>query len=132
MKGECNCGAVSFEIDTSVQDVFICHCSICRRATGGTGIAVTIANSKYFSWLGGYELIKTWRKPNHDWETSFCTICGSPLPGKNDDQNMYIPVALLTSGTENLKVSHHLFVGSKAAWEEIGDSGAQHMGAYEK
>ena len=29
--GECNCGAVAFEIDTQLTDVFVCHCSICKK-----------------------------------------------------------------------------------------------------
>jgi hypothetical protein len=27
--GECNCGAVAFEISAALADVFVCHCSIC-------------------------------------------------------------------------------------------------------
>jgi len=34
------------------------------------------------------------------------------------------------SGAERLKVAHHIYVGSKANWEEIGDSGKQHFGAF--
>ena len=37
--GECNCGAVQFEIDAQLSGVFVCHCSICRRSTGSNGIA---------------------------------------------------------------------------------------------
>ncbi|WP_456297716.1 GFA family protein [Gilvimarinus agarilyticus] len=29
-KGKCNCGAVSFEIDRALSDIFVCHCSICQ------------------------------------------------------------------------------------------------------
>lgn len=130
ISGQCNCGEVSFEVHAAVEDVFVCHCSICRRSTGGSGIAVTIVNCENFVWVSGVKAIKTWRKPNHDWETSFCQSCGTPVPGRNDAENMYIPVSLLGSGVENLKVAHHLFVGSKATWEEIGDSGRQHTGAY--
>ncbi len=125
-QGECNCGTVSFEIDTKMTDIYICHCSICRRSTGGTGIAVSIVRKDKFVWLSGEDSIKTWTKPNHDWQTSFCEICGSSLPGINDAQNFYIPVSLLNSRQENLKVKHHIFVGSKASWEIIGDDAKQH------
>ena len=126
--GQCNCGAVSFSIDATMSDVYVCHCSLCRRSTGSAGIAVGVVAKETFRWLTGEEQIKTWRKPNHDWQTSFCRCCGSPLPGTNDDQRMYVPVSLLTTGTENLRVAHHMFVGSKAEWEEIGDDGQQHDG----
>ena len=128
--GMCNCGAVAFEIASDISEVFICHCSICRRATGSGGIAVVIVNNDSFQWIRGSELISTWLKPGHDWQTSFCQNCGSPLPGANDDSRMYIPSGLITTGGENLKVAHHIWVNSKAVWEEIGDSGKQHSEAF--
>jgi len=132
INGECNCGAVSFEISSPVEDVFICHCSICRRNTGGLGIAVTIVPTESLKWITGKTKINSWSKPNHDWQTCFCNICGSPVPGKNDDNNLYVPVSLLNNGMEQLMVKHHIFVGSKANWEEIGDAGIQHIGAYKQ
>jgi len=130
ISGQCNCGSVSFEISASVKDIFICHCSICRRSTGGTGIAVIIVKNENLKWLTANENVTTWKKPSHDWQTSFCNTCGSPVPGKNDEHNLYVPVSLLNDSEEELKVAHHIFVGSKANWEEIGDSGKQHIGPY--
>lgn len=125
-RGECNCGAVAFEISGAVKDVFVCHCSICRRATGSNGIPVILVANDAFHWLRGEDVIATWRKPDADWQGSFCRQCGSPLPGKNDDAHTYVPVGLITEGGEALKVAHHIWVGSKAAWDEIGDAGRQH------
>ncbi len=119
--GSCNCGAVRFRISIIPEDVYLCHCSICRKATGGGGIAVTIVQNDKFEWVYGEEYLKTWRKPNHDWETTFCMKCGSPVPGRNDEMAMYIPVSLFDSGFEKLKVKQHLFADSKAAWEVICD-----------
>jgi len=82
--GQCNCGTVSFELLAPVQDVYICHCSICRCSTGGSGIAVTIISNENLKWVTGEENINTWSKPNHDWQASFCVTCGSALSGKND------------------------------------------------
>jgi len=129
--GECNCGAVAYEAETDLSDIFICHCSICRRSTGGGRIAVTIVENDDFVWSRGSEEISYWSKPDHDWHTSFCKICGSSLPGINDETRMYIPIDTLTSGHENLKVVHHIYVNSKASWEEISDSGKQHPDGYE-
>jgi hypothetical protein len=126
VKGECNCGNVVYEISEKLSDVYICHCSICRRSTGSGGIAVSIVPKSKFFWVKGENLVKHWAKPGHDWHTNFCGICGSSLPGENDPQNMYIPVGTLISGHENLKVAHHLWVDSKASWEVIGDIGKQH------
>ena len=34
-------------------------------------------------------------------------------------------------GGESLEVIHHIWVDSKAPWEQIGDSGRQHREAFE-
>ncbi|WDE02499.1 GFA family protein [Thalassomonas actiniarum] len=124
--GECNCGDIAFEITAKVSDVYVCHCSICRRATGSSGIAVIVVNNKEFSWVRGKELIKTWHKPKHDWQTSFCQNCGSSLPGANDESRMYVPAGVISSGADELRVTHHIYVDSKASWDEIADNGKQH------
>lgn len=129
-KGSCNCGGIKFSVSVPLDSVFICHCSICRKSTGGTGIAVTVVPSNSLVIEMGQGLIRTWEKPNHDWLTNFCKNCGSPVPGKNDEQHAYIPVGLLDVGHENLEVKHHLFVDSKASWEDIGNQGKQHKGAF--
>jgi hypothetical protein len=43
---------------------------------------------------------------------------------------MFIPVGLLVSGGDNLRVAQHIWVGSKASWELIGDNGIQHLEGY--
>jgi hypothetical protein len=39
---------------------------------------------------------------------------------------MFVPAGSLTQGGESLQVAHHVWVGSKAVWDEIGDAGIQH------
>ncbi len=128
-KAQCNCGEVTFEVTSKITDIYFCHCSICRRSTGVNGIAVVIANNNEFNWTSGKEFVKIWEKPQHDWQASFCTQCGSNLPGKNDDSHMYIPAGLLPE-IEELKVTHHIWVGSKANWDVISDEGIKHQKAF--
>ena len=130
-KGSCNCGGVQFKVTVPLTDVFVCHCSICRKSTGSGGICVSIVNNEHFIWTKGTDLIETWHKPEHDWLSSFCKQCGSSLPAKNDEAATFIPVGLLDSGHEKLEVKHHLFVGSKGSWEKIQDDGIQHENNYD-
>ncbi|XOV83934.1 MAG: GFA family protein [bacterium] len=132
ISGECNCGAVAFEINTDVSSIFVCHCSICRRATGSNGIAVIVIDNDVFSWIRGETNIATWKKPDADWQTWFCKDCGSPVPGVNDRTRMFVPAGLLSPGGPALTVRHHIWVGSKASWDEIGDDGKRHEGAYQE
>lgn len=128
--GACNCGAVVFEVTAEISDVFVCHCSICRRSTGSNGIAVVVVDNGAFRWTGGAEHIATWKKPDADWQTWFCRECGSPLPGANDNARMFIPAGLISNGGDGLRVMHHIWVDSKACWDEIGDSGKRHAEAF--
>ena len=129
--GECNCGTVQFEIETELSDVYVCHCSICRRSTGSSGIAVVIVPKDRFRWIMGEANIATWQKPGTDWHTWFCRTCGSTLPGENNATTMFVPAGLITRGGESLRVAHHVWVGSKAAWDEIGDAGKQHREGFQ-
>ena len=129
--GQCNCGAVNFTITSSLTDVIVCHCSICRRATGSNGIAILIVDNGNFEWTGGEKLITSWQKPDSDWEMWFCSRCGSPVPGRNDDSRMFVPAGLIDDDSVSLHVAHHIWVGSKAEWDEIGDDGRQHLEAFE-
>jgi len=131
-RGECNCGSVAFEIDSKLSDVYVCHCSICRRSSGANGMAVVVVDNDRFRWTGGEELVTHWQKPGTEWEKWFCRICGSPVPGRNDDSRMFVPAALITEGGESLRVAHHIWVDSKAVWDEIGDAGRQHREAFQR
>jgi hypothetical protein len=126
-RGECNCGAVQFEIAAELSGVYMCHCSICRRFTGSNGIAVVVVPNEQFRWIQGRNLVTTWKKPGAEWEAWFCSVCGSAVPGENDPTTTFVPAGAISQGGESLKVIHHVWVGSKAVWDEIGDAGQQHV-----
>ena len=81
LQGECNCGSISFAVNTEPEGIYVCHCSICRRHTGTNGNAVLVIDNADFNWLSGGSTIATWRKPGHDWQIWFCPTCGSQVPG---------------------------------------------------
>jgi hypothetical protein len=66
--GSCLCGARAYEIEGDIGGVWICHCSLCRKATGAGGIAILIVPRERFRWLRGedhgvtYELPKRTRR----------------------------------------------------------------------
>jgi hypothetical protein len=79
---------VRFSIDTEVSDVYVCHCSICRRFTGANGIAVVVVPNEKLRFVAGRDDVTTWKKPDGDWRCAFCRICGSPVPGENSPSTM--------------------------------------------
>ena len=79
MKGECLCGSVSFEIEGDLPNLYQCHCSLCRKATGSSANAATLVNEEHFRWLSGQSEIRSFQKPT-GYRSDFCSVCGSPVP----------------------------------------------------
>ena len=130
LSGACNCGAVAFDIDADVSDVYVCHCSICRKWTGSNGVAVIVIANDTLTWRRGRDQVRSWSKPGADWHSAFCGTCGSALPVANDDERMAVPAGLLDDPQGRLSVAAHIWVGSKAGWDEIGDDGRQFTCAF--
>jgi hypothetical protein len=95
-------------------------------------MAVVVIDNDQFRWLRGKDLVASWKKPDTDWQKWFCRICGAPLPGVNDETRMFVPAGLISEGGESLRVKHHIWVDSKAVWDEIGDTGERHREAFER
>nr|QQZ51761.1 hypothetical protein JKL49_13180 [Phenylobacterium glaciei] len=42
LTGSCLCGARAYEIEGELDGVWMCHCSLCRKASGSVGNAILI------------------------------------------------------------------------------------------
>ena len=79
-QGQCLCGAVRFEASIGAREVGACHCSICRRWSGGVFLAVecesvSVQNEQN---LGVYS--------SSEWgERCFCKACGSTVMWRSKD-----------------------------------------------
>jgi hypothetical protein len=75
LKGHCLCGAVKFTATPESMTMGVCHCSMCRRWSGGTFMAVDCGSSLKIedeSALGVFH--------SSDWgDRCFCKTCGSTL-----------------------------------------------------
>ncbi|WP_226780098.1 GFA family protein [Oceaniglobus trochenteri] len=74
--GGCLCGAVRYTLAERPEGLHACHCSMCRRHTGGIALAVSVAP-------GGIVFQSDAALRVHatsDWaERAFCGTCGSSL-----------------------------------------------------
>jgi hypothetical protein len=114
MKGVCNCGAVSFTISGAIPAMYQCHCSLCQKQSGAGANASTIVSIDNFEWNSGKDAIKQWKKES-GFNSHFCEKCGCPTPNPIGSKYMWIPVGLI-SGV-NSKISAHLWLASKSAWD---------------
>lgn len=120
MKGECLCGEVAFEIEGELPNIYQCHCSLCRKATGSTANAATFVEEQNFRWLFGQPHIRSFQKPT-GYRSDFCSVCGSPVPNKLRDTDLiWVPAGLLDEATAS-QVAIHLHLSSSASWAQESD-----------
>lgn len=112
MKGKCLCGSIEVVADEH-QEVGLCHCSMCRRWTGGPMFAVHCGSRVSFN--GG----KPSAYRSSDWaERGFCPTCGTHLfyhllP--NDDY--ILPAGLFQE--QNFKLTSEIFIDERPAFYEF-------------
>ena len=63
--GSCLCGARVYEIDGDLDGVWVCHCSLCRKASGANGNWILIVPAERFRWIRGEDHgVTTAQKPD--------------------------------------------------------------------
>lgn len=126
-KGSCLCGAVKYEIDGELGPIVYCHCSRCRKANGSAFAAVSPVASSDFHIVKGQEHLRSYRSASGVHRV-FCGICGSPIIGKRESLSETVRVRIGTLDTPSYaKVSAHIFVNSKAEWDNIHDDAPQYQ-----
>jgi hypothetical protein len=123
MRGSCQCGGVRFEVAGPFASVSFCHCTTCKKISGGVGTANGRARTEDITVLEGRELIETYQ-PDEGSAKSFCRRCGSNLFGGGwpDTEQASVRLSAIDTGLEQ-KPERHIFVRSVAAWETLPDDG---------
>jgi hypothetical protein len=126
MQGSCQCGGVRFEVAGPFISLSYCHCTTCKKISGGVGTASGRARTDGITVLEGRELIETYQ-PHEGSAKSFCRACGSNLFGGGwpDAEESSVRLSAVDSGLEQ-KPEKHIFVRSVAAWETLPDDGLPH------
>ena len=122
--GSCLCGGVRFEFSRSVTPVGLCHCSLCRKVSGAASNAMVVVPKDELRWLAGQELLQSYARAT-GWRTTFCRTCGSPAPQLHTSGGAWWVPAGALDDDPGVRVGGHIFVGSKAPWDEIGGSAPQ-------
>ena len=124
IRGSCLCGGVRFAVDGRISAIGMCHCSQCRKVSGTASNAVILTAAANVEWIEGEDLVTTWNKPS-GWGATFCRVCGSPVPRTHPQGKIcWVPVGVLDQDP-GVKVERHIFVGSKACWDEIAGDAEQ-------
>ena len=76
------------------------------------------STSAKLTWISGEDLTKTFNLANTRHVKNFCSNCGAALPSiQNNGKLIVVPAGSLDVPVD-VKPNAHLFVGSKANWEE--------------
>ena len=128
IQGSCLCGGVRFEITGKVSAIGQCHCSLCRKVSGTASNAALLTARASLRWTQGEELAQIYTRPT-SWTTTFCRVCGSPLPLPHPNGKLFwVPAGLLDDDPDT-RVEQHIYVGSKAPWDEIAGTAPQYKDA---
>ena len=123
IRGSCACGAVRFEID-KVRALTTCHCSICRKLSGSAFGTYAHVDADKFRFLAGEDMLAEYESTPGSIRKR-CKVCGCNAPGKAP----YLPTVSIPAGLldddPGLVIGGHIFVGSKAAWDEIAGDAPQ-------
>jgi hypothetical protein len=101
--GGCQCGRIRYRVAVDQAEAYLCHCKMCRKATGGASIAFVGVPLAAITWEGvepdAYRSSPIAERP-------FCSTCGTPLGfrftqdarnmdltlGSFDDPGRFVPV----------------------------------------
>ncbi len=120
MIGSCLCDTIEYRLKGDIHTLIHCHCSRCRKETGSAFNSVARIPRENFSLIKGEEFIKTYSE--NGFHRYFCSVCGSTLFTSRDAlPDIYsIRVGLLNTPIQPTK-KLHIYVNSKANWDEILD-----------
>ena len=125
LRGSCLCGAVQFELTEDPGRLAFCHCTTCKKISGGAGTANVGVRSAAIRILQGSEVLRTFQ-PGEGSAKTFCSVCGANLFGggwpKSERASVRVPGL---EGRFEPESGAHIFVRSVASWETLPDDGLE-------
>lgn len=105
MKGSCHCGGVRFEVTGEVRRASICHCSQCRRQSGGAWASATVGTGD-LSVTGKVR----WFRASPAARRGFCPTCGAFLLWEAEGSGEIAVALSAVDGLTGLRDLRNIFV----------------------
>ncbi len=110
--GSCLCGATLITAKNISKNVGACHCSMCRKWSGGPLMAVDCGTDVLFE---GEENISVFN--SSEWaERGFCNKCGSHLFYRLKESNQYVMPVGLFDNNEMFVFDSQIFIDEKPSF----------------
>lgn len=123
----CLCGAVKLEFPQMSDEVHACHCSYCRKWSGGAPLMAMAAGNQV-NILAGKDQITAY--DSSEWaERVFCSACGSNLFYRlKESGEMHVSAGLFETGGA-VQMTEEIFIDEKPAWYEFTQDTKKMTGA---
>lgn len=93
LTGGCQCGAIRYRVTSQINEVAICHCRMCQKASANYFQALAAVTRDEFRWTKGSPAAF---RSSELVERDFCRDCGTPLTYRPlDDGDIWIAVGSL-------------------------------------
>ena len=116
-EGGCLCGAIRYRVSGQPVAATLCHCSDCRRASGGTNVAWAVFDEDRFGWLAGVPADYS-SSPGIHW--LFCASCGSTVGYRRAERPGHMDI---TTGTldepDRFPPDVEIWVTHRIGWEAL-------------
>lgn len=129
VRGSCLCGGVRYRLTGPFLRAGHCHCSRCRKHSGTSHLTQGRVRREDFHLDAGADLIRVYDPGGGGAVKAFCGTCGSSLFGGTWPDGPEVSIRLgSVDGDPGIRPQCHIFVGSRAAWDEIHDDLPRHEG----
>lgn len=128
LTGGCLCGAIRYSVNQPLQNIVVCHCSHCRKASGAGASHNAIVPAATVTFTAGKP--KTYADTAQSGNTlyrNFCGDCGSPIYSqrKNTPDMMVLKVGTLDAAAD-MKIVMNIWTNSAQPWMHIDPASACH------
>ncbi|WP_422422596.1 GFA family protein [Pseudomonas sp. GZD-222] len=118
-EGGCHCGALRYRVRGPLADVAHCHCSVCRRVSGGLLVTWATLSCADFQWLSGSPQC-------YDSSPScvryFCSRCGAHVALTTDLSPETIDITITTlDQPEVARPARHIWTSSRLPWLHLDE-----------
>lgn len=117
--GGCHCGQLRYQFSGPLRDIAHCHCSICRRVSGGLVTTWITLPRSAFQWVTG---IPARYDSSPGCERYFCPNCGAQLALITHLSPQSIDVTIATlDHPERAAAERHIWTDSRLPWLHLDE-----------
>ena len=127
IRGSCLCGGITFAVTGPPQRIWNCHCMRCRKARAAVHASNAFFPAQAIRFTRGEGIRESYKVPDaRFFQQHFCRVCGSKMPRPDLERGLVVVPMGSLDDDPGMRPQRHIFVGSKAPWEEISDALPQH------